>query len=305
MDSQAHATDASPSPDAGVPKDVAPPVWVTSASGRFSSPRCFLSEWRRDALLIPRVAWRLFVRALIHQYRNSIFGVLLAFAPVVITILVIVFGRRAQFFSTETGGVDSAFFAAFGIMLAQAFAESLGSTQRLFTASGTLIRRQNLPVEAPILAGLFESIFRDLVHFIVVVVLMLWFKVAPTPWLLLVPWVFLGVSLAGGAIGLMTAPFAGLTAELQVFSRGVMLVVITVTPVFGIPAPDSALGIVQAANPLTPLFDGARAAAYGGSGSIVAAACLPLVAAVLYLVGCLVCRIACPHVIERAPGGGG
>jgi len=246
----------------------------------------------------------MFLRGFNQQYRHSVLGITLAFAPVLLTALVIAFGRRAELIATDIGGVHSAFFGAFGMLLAQAFVEGIGATQRLFTGNAAFLKRQNVPIEAPLVAVVFDFAFRDLVRIAVVGVLMAVFSVPPSPWLPLAAWAMFGLSLAGGALGLLSAPFATLTSDLQVFTRALMIVVITTTPVFMIPTPDSTLGRLQAANPLTWAFDAVRAAAYGSPGSLALAAGLPALALVLFLVGWFLCRIVRPHVLERMTGQG-
>jgi lipopolysaccharide transport system permease protein len=275
-----------------------------SAAGRFAASRGFVADLFADVRASPRLARRIFLRGLRQEYRHSILGIVLAFAPVALTALVIAFGRRAQIFSEEIGGVHAAFFGAFGILLAQAFSEAYASTQRLFTANAALLKRQNVAIEAPIVASLVDAAFRDLVRLAVIGILMAVFHVSPSPWFPLAAWGLLGVSLAGAALGLAAAPFAALTADLQLVARGLMVVVITVTPVFVILPPDSAFGRVQQAIPLSWAFDGIRAAAYGGSGSLWAAALAMPCSLAFVAFGAFLCRLARPHVIERMTGGG-
>jgi lipopolysaccharide transport system permease protein len=278
---------------------------TVTAAGRFVEPRRFLADWIDDIRGCPRLAWRMFLRGFNQQYRHSVLGVILAFAPVLLTALVIALGRRAQIVASDIGGVHSAFFAAFGILLVQAFVEGIGATQRIFTVNAAFLKRQVVPIEAPLVAAVFDLAFRDLVRLAVIGVLMATFAVPPSPWLPLAAWAIFGISLAGGAIGLVSAPFSSLTTDLQVFTRALMILVITTTPVFLVPAPESALGRVQAANPLTWAFDAVRAAAYGAPGSLALAACLLPVGFAAFLVGGFACRVAKPHLLERMTGQGG
>jgi lipopolysaccharide transport system permease protein len=280
-------------------------VRTVTAAGRFAGGGGFLADWIADTRNCPRLAWRMFLRGFTLQYRHSALGVVLAFAPVLITALVIALGRRAQLVAADIDGVNSAFFAAFGILLAQAFVEGIGSTQRIFTGNAAFLKRQAVPIEAPLVAAVFDLAFRDLVRIAVIGVLMVTFAVPPSPWLPLAGWAILGISLAGGAIGLVLAPFSSLTSDLQVLTRALMIVVITTTPVFWVPTPESALGRLQAANPLSWAFDAVRAAAYGAPGSLAFAACLPVAALAFFLVGWFACRVARPHLLERMTGQGG
>lgn len=297
MDAESPIAEPAPTRTGAGPRTV-------TAAGRFAGRGRFLADWIDDVRGCPRLAWRMFVRGFNQQYRHSVLGLALAFAPVTLTTLVMAFGRRAQMISSDIGGVHAAFFGAFGILLAQAFTESLVESQGLFTRNAAFLKRQNIPIEPPLVASVLELAFRNLVRIVVIGVLMACFSVTPSPWFPLAAWAMFGVSLAGAAIGLMSAPLASLTVDLQAFSRAFTIVVITTTPVFVVPAADSAIGRFQAANPLTWAFDAVRCAAYGAPGSLAIAACLPPVALAFFLVGWFACRIAKPHVLERMTGQG-
>ena len=125
------------------------------------------------------------------------------------------------------------------------------------------------------------------------------FAVPPAVTLPLAAWGLVGLSLAGAGLGLLVAPPSALQQDINIFSSALPLILFTVTPVFMVPEPGSFLGAVHAANPLAWLFEGIRAAAYGASGSLAAAAIGPLVAMLIFMVGWFLCRIARPHVVER------
>lgn len=280
-------------------------VRSVTAAGRWADPRAFLADWIDDVRGCPRLAWRMFLRGINQRYRHSILGTALAFAPVALTALVLAFGRRAQLISEDVGGVNAAFFGAFGILLAQAFSEAVSDAQRLFTGNSAFLRRQNVPIESPLVACLLELAMRDVVRIAVIAILMACFSVSPSPWMPLAAWALFGISLAGAALGLASAPFASLTADLQVLARALLILVIATTPVFVVGSPESPLGRIQAAIPLSWAFDAVRAAAYGAPGSLAVAAGTPIVAAGLFLGAWFLCRLARPHVLERMTGQGG
>ena len=275
------------------------PVSRYSSASRLSDPAQFLREWKRDIFASPRIGWRLFQRGLIHQYRHSSLGIFLVFAPVLIAALLFTFGRHSNLLAAEIGGVNSAFFGACGMLMGQSFLEALNSTKRLFANNQSLFRRQNLPVEGPLLAIVIDLVFRLLIRLLVLALLMGLFSIHPVPTAPIAAWGLLGISLAGAGLGLIAAAPSCLQQDLTVLASILPLVLFTVTPVFGVPAPASLLGRIQSVNPLTWLFQGIRAAAYGGSGSVVAAAIGPVVGILLVLLGWFICRIARPHVVER------
>ncbi len=275
------------------------PVRLHAATSRLRDPNRFLREWARDAGGSPPVAWRLFVRSLIQQYRHSSLGIVLAFAPVVLTALVFTFGRRSHLVAGEIGGVNSAFFGACGMLMGQAFLEAFNATRRLFAGNQALFRRQSLPVEGPLGAILLDLGFRYLIRLAVLALLMALFAVPPAVTLPLAAWGLVGLSLAGAGLGLLVAPPSALQQDINIFSNALPLILFTVTPVFMVPEPESFLGAVHAANPLAWLFEGVRAAAYGAPGSLAAAAIGPLVGLLIFMLGWFLCRIARPHVVER------
>jgi ABC-type polysaccharide/polyol phosphate export permease len=275
------------------------PVRLHAASSRLRDPRRVLREWARDAAGSPPVAWRLFVRSLIQQYRHSSMGMFLAFAPVVLTALVFTFGRRSNLVAGEIGGVPSTFFGACGMLMAQGFLEAFNATRRLFAGNQALFRRQSLPVEGPLGAILLDVGFRYLIRLAVLALLMALFAVSPAATAPLAAWGLLGLPLVGAGLGLLVASPSALAQDLNILSSALPLILFTVTPVFLQPAPGSLLGRVHAANPLAWLFEGVRAAGYGAPGSLTAAVLGPLVGVLLLMLGCFVCRIARPHVVER------
>lgn len=279
-----------------------PPVTITAARSRLTRPARFLADWWHDAARAPRFAWQLFRRVLNIQFRHSSLGLLLAFAPATITALVFAYARRTHLFMDDSGGVNSAFYGGFGVLLAQAFVEAINAGRRLFVAYQGLFRRNVTSVEGPLLATVFEVLFHDAIRVVVMGGLMAAFRVVPSSALPLAIWGLLGVSLGGLGIGLLLATPNALQPDVNALAAGLPIILFTVTPVFLLPAPDSLLGRIHAANPLAWLFDAIRAAAYGGPGSLTAAAAGPLVGALFFLAGWFLCRVALPHIAERLPG---
>lgn len=278
------------------------PVSITAARSRLASPARFLSDWYRDIMGSPRFAWQLFRRVINIQFQHSSVGILLAFAPATITALVFAYARRTHMFADDTGGVNSAFYGGFGILMAQAFVEAFQAGRRVFVAYQGILRRQVTAIEGPLLATVLEILFHDLIRIVVMGGLFAAFRIIPSFTLPLAVWGLLGVSLGGLGLGLLLAAPTALQPDINALAAGLPIVLFTSAPVFMIPAPESLLGQIHAKNPLGWLFDGIRAAAYGGPGSLEAAAVGPLVACVFIAAGWFLCRVALPHIVERLPG---
>ena len=97
----------------------------------------------------------------------------------------------------------------------------------------------------------------------------------------------------------MIAPFAALTQDLEHVSSLLPWTIFAITPVFVPITGGTVLGRVAAINPLTWVFDGIRAAAYGGEGQTMAAVLAGLMGCMLLMLGWSLSRVARPHVVER------
>lgn len=275
---------------------------VYGGGSRLRNPRRFLEHWLGDLRACGPTARRLFLRHIAQQYRFSSLGLLWAFAPSALTALVLIGGQRAHVVG-QGGGVTAAFYGVFGLGLAQTFLEALNSTRRVFASHQQLLRRQNVPLDGLIVAGLLDVALNMLVRLAVIVIVFFVFSVplaiATLPLAILG---FLGVAALGAGLGLLIAPFSSLKRDFDNLFGILPWILFAVTPVF-VPLPtESRFGRICQWNPLTRLFDGIRAAAYGGDGDPSAAIRGLVLGLVIMFIGWMFCRIARPHVVERMLG---
>lgn len=275
---------------------------VHEPSGQLRDLPRFLGEWSADVAASRTVAWRLFRRQLAQQYRHSSLGILWAFAPTALTALVIAGAGRGDV-SGPGGSVPGAFYAVFGVALVQTFIESLGATRRLFLEHHALLRRQGSPLDGLVAAGLLSAGFNVLVRIVVIAAAFALFRVAPEPATVAAAVAgFLGVALLGAGLGLLVAPANALKRDLDHAFMLLPWVLFAVTPVFVPPNPGSVFGWICAVNPLSWIFDGIRAAAYGGAGHPAFALAGAALGVAATLAGWLACRVARPHLLERMLG---
>lgn len=269
---------------------------------RMRNPGRFLRDWLADLRGSGTTARRLFQRYLTQQYRFSSLGLLWAFAPPALTSLVLIGGQRAHVVS-GAAGVPAAFYGVFGLALAQTFLEALNATRRVFAQHQQLLRRQNVPLEGLVVAALLDAAFNLLMRLVVVAVTFFVFSVRPVPTTVAIAIVgFVGVALVGAGLGLLVAPLGSLKRDVEKVLGFVPWVLFAVTPVFIPATAGTGFALVCGFNPLTRIFDGVRAAAYGGDGDPYLALRGLLAGLFLLFVGWLLCRIARPHVVERMLG---
>lgn len=259
-----------------------------------------VKQWVDDVLFCRFSAYCLFKRQLAQQYRYSSLGLFWAFVPTILTAVVLIGSQRAQMLAA-TAVVPVAFYGIFGVALAQTFLEAFNATRRLFIAHQHVLRRQTLPLDAFIMADLMQLLFTMLVRFSILVTVYMIFSVpAPNSVMAMIAVLgYCGIAFAGAGLGLLVAPFTALTQDVEHVSALLPWTIFAITPVFVPISVNSILGRIAAINPLTWVFDGIRAAAYGGEGQAMAAALAGLLGGVLLLLGWSLCRVAKPHVVER------
>lgn len=270
---------------------------VYSSHSRMNDKRGFVREALRDLRASRPTMLRFFERTIAQRYRFSSLGILWAFAPSVITAVVLWAGSINRIIAK--GEIPPAFYGVFGLALGQTFLDGMNALRNLFTANLAVLRRDNVPLEGIIAGALLEVGFNTLVRILVVAISMLVFKVAPANTVLLSLIGFLGITLLGGSAGLLLAPFNALKRDIDNVMNFVPWVLFACTPVFVQVTKGSLVAQLYQLNPLSWIFDSTRALAYGGPGVQWPALISVPVGVVLLLFSWLFCRIWRVYVIER------
>ncbi|MCL6434892.1 MAG: ABC transporter permease [Leptolyngbyaceae cyanobacterium HOT.MB2.61] len=286
----------SPISPSGLPNQVT----YTSASWfRQPGPPIWKKMWR-DLLASRELAWRLMVKDLSAQYRQSMFGIAWAFIPPIILAAGFTFATNAKVINIGKTDIPYPAYVMLGTMLWQTFIEALNSPIQAITTSKGLLAKINFPREAIILAKLGQVFFNFGIKIILIAGVFLWFRI-PVPWTIAIaPVALLHLIWLGTFIGLLLAPLAGLYNDV---SKALPLIIgpwLFLTPVvFPVPSSGTFATVVKL-NPVTPLLVTTRELATTGvisdpqgfwitSGIAIGGL---LVAWILY-------RVAMPYVIER------
>lgn len=273
-----------------------PVVLAYDAESRLRHPGRFLSSFLSDLHHSGGSIRALVSRNLAQRYRYSSLGLLWIVFPPVVTAAAILIGQKASLF----GAGMNALYAVFGVMMAQTFLESLNLLRGLFVANRQSLARDNTPLEAFIGSTLIEESFQTAMR-IGMVALTFLFSIKPSfPTAVLVVPGFLGIMLAGAGIGLLLAPLSALKGDLDRAMGVFPWIFFAVTPVFFHGGNLGLLQKVYALNPAAWVFDSIRHAAYGSPGSLWPVLLAFPAGLLLCLVGMLWCRLARPHVMERA-----
>ena len=125
----------------------------TPDSELLSFGKLLRSMWS-DLLASRELAWRLMVRNISAQYRQSLLGYTWAILPPVVTTAIWVFLNSQKVFNVGDAGMPYPVFVLTGTVLWQTFTDALNSPLKVVTESKAMLAKINFPREALILTCL-------------------------------------------------------------------------------------------------------------------------------------------------------
>lgn len=253
-----------------------------------------------DLLASRELAWRLFVRNLSAQYRQSMLGYLWAFLPPLFTMAVWVFLNSQNIIDVGDPGMPYPVFVLTGTVLWQTFVDALNSPLKVVNESRGMLAKINFPREALILAGIGEVLFNFAARTLLLIVVLVWFQVPVTRSVSLVLPGVLALIVLGLMFGLLLTPLGVLYSDV---GRGLGIIAgfwFFLTPVVYPLPKDGVAAVFVQFNPVTPVLTTVREWLVLGSASqLTGFWIVSAVAVILLLLGWLLYRIAMPHLIER------
>lgn len=264
-------------------------------------PMQLFRDMGRDLLASRELAWRLMVRDISSQYRQSFLGILWAFLPPLITAAGLTLASQAKVLNIAQTALPYAAYVMFSMTLWQTFVEAVNGPIQGVTASKAMLAKINFPREALVLSRLGQVGFNFAIKLILIVGLFIWFKIPVTGSVLLAPVALIHLIALGTAIGLLLTPLAALYDDV---TKGLTLILgawLFITPVIYPPPADGLFATLVRLNPVTPLLVTTRElAAEGGvisdpQGFWIAS----LIAIIGLLLSWLIYRVTMPFVIER------
>lgn len=267
---------------------------------RLRRPVQLWREMRHDLLASRELAWRLMVRDISAQYRQSFLGIFWAFVPPIVAALGLTLASNANVLNVGETDLPYPAYVMFSMALWQTFVESLNGPIQAVVTAKPMLARINFPREAIILSQLGQVCFNFGIKLILIVGLFLIFRIPVTWTVILAPVALVHLIALGAAVGLLLAPIGALYEDV---SRGLTLAIsawLFFTPVIYPPPQTGLFAQLVQWNPVTPLLVTVRELATTG---IVSNPLNFWFASLLALGGLLfswlIYRIAMPFVIER------
>ena len=278
-------------------------VTVYSPESPLRHPGRMLRLFASDIAAGRELAWRLFVRDLSAQYRQTYLGYVWAFVPPLVSAVTFIFLQSQGIVKIEGTGMPYAAFAMIGTLLWQTFVEAIQSPINAVQSAKPMLAKINFPREAILLGGLYMVLFNFLVRLVLLAGVMAIWRVVPGPGLILFPLAMASLLACGYAVGLALLPLGTLYGDV---GRGVGIVAqfwMLLTPVV-YPARTTGLaGVLATWNPVAPVITTARESLTNAPWSLLPAfLVVSSLAILLCFLGLLAYRLVMPILIERMGG---
>ena len=278
-------------------------VRIYSPEPLLGHPVTLVKNITKDILAGRELAWRLFIRDLSAQYRQTYFGYLWAILPPLVASLTFIFLNSQGIVKIDTGGIPYPAFAMMGTLLWQVFVDAVTCAPAALTQAKPMLAKINFPRESIVMGGLYMVIFNFLIRLVLLAGVMLYWNVLPSFTLLFFPIAIFAIVCFGFAIGLALSPVAGLYGDV---ARVIPIITgfwMLLTPVVYPARTEGLAGIVAKWNPISPLIVTAREALTGQDLTLIVPFTLvTLVALVATFAGLVGFRLAMPHLIARMGG---
>jgi lipopolysaccharide transport system permease protein len=276
------------------------PVTRYTPESRLRHPVTLLKEMWKDLKASRELGWRLFIRDISAQYRQTALGYFWAIFPPLVSSLVFIVLRSSSMISAKDVGMPFPAYIFMSTVFYQVFVDSLNAPIKVVNSSKAILTKINMPREAFILSGMGDVLFSFSIKLILLVGVFIYFKVHVGWTLAFVPIPLLGLLLMGTMIGVLLIPlgllFQDIQAALLIFTSGFIFI----TPVAYTPAMGGTLGKLMNLNPVTPLLMAAKGAVAGKiPGDLLPFLIVFAFVLVFLLIGWVIYRLALPIIIER------
>ncbi len=287
-----------------VPSDTLPlPERVYSPEPLLQHPAKMLGAIVGDIWSGRELAWRLFMRDLKAQYRQTVLGYVWAFLPPLVGAATFIFLQSQGITQIQNTGIAYPAFAMMGTLLWQMFVDAIQSPISSFNGARAMLVKINFPREAVLLGGFYMVLFNLGIRLILLVAVMLWWSVPVDSGVLFFPVAAAGLLAAGYCLGLLLVPISSLYGDV-----GRVLPIVTsfwmlLTPVVYPPKSEGLAGWLATWNPVSPLIVTARETLTAQPFTMLLPFALVFAASLLLLfLGFVGFRIAMPHLIVRMGG---
>jgi lipopolysaccharide transport system permease protein len=273
---------------------------IYSPDSYLRNPGLLVREMLADLTASRGLAWRLFVRNISAQYRQSILGYIWAFLPPLLSMAVWVFLNSQKVIKIEDPGMPYPLFVLTGTVLWQTFVDALNSPLSIVNQSKSMLAKINFPREALIITGFLQVGFNLLIRVVLIVAIFAWYQTPVAGSIMLALSGVLILIILGIALGLLLTPLGVLYTDV---GRSISIVTqfwFFLTPIIYPMPTDGFMVLINRFNPVSPVLVSVREwLALGSASQLTGFWTVGCIALVLLLLSWILFRVAMPHLIVR------
>ena len=275
-------------------------ITVYTPDSMLSSPLKMGREMLRDLAASRQLAWRLTVRDLSAQYRQTFLGFLWAIILPLANTLVWIFLSRSGVVNLSETSLPYPIYVFTGTMLWAILMDAVNAPLQNVTAARRMLVKINFPREALVVSGIYQAFVNASIKVALLLIALLVMGIYPGWGLFLFPLALLSLILFGTVIGLALTPVGLLYTDVGKAIPLLMQFLMYLTPVvFAMPR-EGLPAILFQINPMTPLILTARDWLTGQMPEFLVYFAVVNVIAILFLfLFWIVFRLAMPILIER------
>lgn len=263
-------------------------------------PLLLLQQMFADLVNSRQLAWRLFLRDLRAQYRQSLLGYVWLFLPPLLNAALPLFLNNEGLFEVGETPIPYPAYLIISTALWQNFVDAVLAPLKITMANRSMLTKINFPREALLLAGMCEVTFNFLLRLLLIIPVMIYCGVSMNGQTLLAVPGFMSLLLLGSLLGILLTPLGLLYGDIQRFLTLSLQFGMWLTPVVYPPSNEGIIGWLSQYNPVSPLLVNTRSwllglpADYLSGHLLVAGVCLVLMGG-----GWVLYRVSLPHLIAR------
>jgi len=278
-------------------------ITIYTPDSSLSTPYVLLREMFSDLLTSRELAWRLMVRDISAQYRQTFLGFLWVLILPLANTMVWIFLSRSGIVNVSETNLSYPVYVFTGTMLWAILMEAVIAPLQIVTASKNMLAKINFPREALLLSGVYQTIVNALIKVVLVLVALMIMGIYPGWNILLVPIAVLSLILCGTLIGLILTPVGMLYADVGKSIPMLMQFVMYLTPVVFAMPKEGLTALIFKINPLTPLILTSRDWLTGQTPEyLIYFIAVNVISFFALFIFWIVYRLAMPILIERMGG---
>jgi len=273
---------------------------IYTPESQLRNPVKLLGEMIAGLKASRELAWRLFVRDISAQYRQTALGYAWVLIPPLATTAVWVFLNSQKILNMGQTDLPYPVYVLTGSLLWQTFVFAISNPVRVVSMNRGMLAKVNFPREALLVAAVGQTVFSVTIQMVLLVPVFILFHVSLGPAMLLAPLGILVLVGLGTAIGVLLVPIGTLYRDVE---RGIPILMrfwFFLTPIVYPPPTNGLASLLVGANPVSAILVTTRNWLTGqGAEGLAPFAAVSAAAAVLLVVGLTVYRVAMPHMIAR------